>query len=199
MASQVEIVNRALTKLGSDRITSMGDAVKPARTMSALWDTVRRAELRKRTWNFAKVRTTLASLATAPVFGFGYQYQLPSDYLRPVQIGDVYVIPGLTDYREGDDSAWTIEGSVLLTDFAAPLQFVYVKDVTDPGAFDATFVEVMASKLAYEACYDITQSNQGRQQAAEDYKAAVRDAALQNAIEKPPQGLPDDSWVMGRL
>jgi hypothetical protein len=75
----------------------------------------------------------------------------------------------------------------------------YVADVTDPGAFDALFVEVLSSKLAYEACYDITQSNQGREAAAQDYKMAVVEAARANAIEKPPQGFPDDSWMLGRL
>lgn len=199
MASQVEIVNRALTKLGAARITSMGDANKSARTMSALWDTVRRSELRKRNWSFAMRRSSLASLSTAPNWGFALAYQLPSDFLRLVQVSDLYIIPGLTDYREGDDSAYAIEGSQLLTDFPAPLKLRYVADVTDPGAFDALFVEVMASKLAYEGCYDIMQSNQGREAAAQDYKAAVAEGVRTNAIEKPPQGFPDDSWVMGRL
>lgn len=199
MAAQVEIVNRALTKLGAGRITSMADANKSARTMSALWDTVRRAELRKRNWGFALRRTSLASLSTAPAWGFALAYQLPADFLRLTQVSDIFIIPGLTDYREGDDSPYAIEGSQLLTDFAAPLKVRYVSDVTDPGAFDSLFVEVMASKLAYEACYDINQSNQGRESSAQDYKAAVLEAARANAIEKPPQGFPDDSWMMGRL
>lgn len=162
MASQVEICNRALTKLGASRITSLSDANKGARAMSALWDTVRRAELRKRPWSFALRRASLASLSTAPTWGFALAYQLPSDFLRLTQVSDIYLIPGMTDYREGDDSAYAIEGSQLLTDFSAPLKIRYIADVTDTGFFDALFVEVMASKLAYEACYDITQSNQGR-------------------------------------
>jgi hypothetical protein len=199
VASQVEICNRALTKIGGARITSLADACKGARVMSALWDTVRRAELRKRFWSFALRRASLASLGTAPGWGFALAYQLPSDFLRLVQVSDVYIVPGLTDYREGDDSAYAIEGLKLCTDFPAPLKMRYVADVTDPGAFDALFVEVLSSKLAYEACYDITQSNQGREAAAQDYKMAVVEAARANAIEKPPQGFPDDSWMLGRL
>lgn len=199
MASQVEICNRALTKLGAARITSIIDASKSARCMAALWDTVRRAELRKRNWNFALARTSLPSLSTAPAYGFANAFQLPADFLRLVQVSDIYVIPGMTDYREGDDSPYAIEGQQLLTDFSAPLKLRYVKDVTDPGTFDALFVEAMAAKLAYEGCYEITQSNQGREAAAQDYKFTIAEAARANAIEKPPQGLPDDSWVMGRL
>lgn len=199
MASQVEIVNRAITKLGGGRITSLGDNSKAARTMSALWDTVRRAELRKRNWSFALRRASLPSLSTAPDWGYALAYQLPPDLLRLVQVSDIYIIPGLTDYREGDDSPYAIEGSQLLTDFPAPLKIRYVADVTDPGSFDALFVEAFAAKLAYEACYDITQSNQGREAAAQDYKATIAEAVRTNAVGKPPQGFPDDSWIMGRL
>lgn len=199
MASQAEICNRALTKLGASRITAITDNNKSARTMAALWDTVRRAELRKRNWNFAIKRDSLPALSAAPAWGFGVAYQLPSDFLRLVQLSDIYIVPGLTDYREGDDSAYAIEGQTLLTDFSAPVKIRYIRDITDTGAFDSLFVEVMASKLAYEGCYEITQSNQGRDAAAQDYKSAVVEAARANAIEKPPQGFPDDSWVFGRL
>lgn len=199
MASQVEICNRALTKIGGARITSMADASKGARVMSALWDTVRRAELRKRFWSFALRRASLPSLGSAPDWGFALAYQLPSDFLRLMQVSDIYLAPGLADYREGDDSAYAIEGLTLATDFPAPLKLRYVADITDPGAFDALFVEALSSKLAYEACYDIAQSNQGREAAAQDYKLAVTEAARANAIEKPPQGFPDDSWMLGRL
>lgn len=199
MASQVEIANRALIKLGAGRITSITDASKGAQVMSALWDTVRRAELTKRYWSFALVRTTLPALATAPAFGFANAFQLPNDYLKLQQIGDQYIPPGLADYRTGDDSAWSIESGQILTDFGAPLRIRYVRDVIDPGAFNPLFAEVLASKLACEACYAITQSREGQNQTMQDYKTAVREAAVSNAIEKPPQGLPDDSWMIGRL
>ena len=52
MASQVEICNRALIKLGAGQITSITDNNKQARILSGLWETVRKAELTKRYWNF---------------------------------------------------------------------------------------------------------------------------------------------------
>lgn len=199
MASQVDICNRALIKLGAGQITSITDNNKQARILSGLWDTVRKSELTKRYWNFALVRSSLAALASTPAWGFDVQYQLPTDFLKLVQINDTFIAPSLVDYRTGDDSAWAIEGNVVMCNFGAPLKIRYVADVTDPGLFDALFDEVLASKLAYESCYAITQSRDGQRAAQEDYKMAVREAALSNAIAKPPQGLPDDSWVLGRL
>lgn len=199
MASQVEICNRALTKLGANRITSLSESNKQARALSACWDTVRKAELSRRYWNFALARTSVASLGTSPAWGFSHQYQLPNDYLKLVQVNDIYVAPGMVDYRQSDDSAWTVEGQAILCDFDAPLKLRYVKDITDTGLFHPLFVEVMACKLAYEICYEITQSRDGQRQAQEDYKLALKDAALSNAIERPPVGLADDSWMLGRL
>lgn len=199
MASQVEICNRALIKLGAGQITSITDNNKQARVLSDLWSTVRKAELTRRFWNFALSRTSLAALSTTPAWGFGYQYQLPTDFLKLMQINDTFIAPSLVDYRSGDDSAYAIEGTSLLTNFGAPLKIRYVADVTDPGLFDPLFAEVLASKLAYEACYTITQSRDGQRAAQDDYKFAIREAALSNAIAKPPQGMPDDAWMLGRL
>lgn len=199
MASQTEICNRAVTKLGAARITSITENSKSARVMNALWDTVRRAELRRRIWKFATVRTTLPAVSPAPAWGYNTACQLPADFLRLVQVNDTFAVPALTDYRDQDDSAYQIENGQILTVYNAPLKIRYVQDVTDTGRFDALFVEVMASKLAYEACEEITQSLSKRQQAAEDYKQAMRDATLAGAIERAPQGFPDDSWMLIRL
>lgn len=199
MASQVEICNRALTKLGSKRITDIAENSGSARIMTALWDTVRKAEIRKRLWAFALARTALPALSAAPAWGFSYAYQLPPDYLRIVQVNDLFIDPNMVDYRDNDDSAYAIEQGQILTDFSAPLKIRYLKDVTDPGAFDPTFVEAFASKLAYEAEEERTNSNQKRQLAAQDYKDALREAYKTNAIERPPQGFPDDSWILIRL
>lgn len=199
MAGQVEIVNRALYKLGALAIMSMGDNNKQARIMSGLWDTVRKAELRRHLWAFALRRTTLPALGDAPAWGFQIQYQLPADYLRMVQANEFYVTPSMQDYRNEDDSPYAVEGSKLLTDFPAPLKLRYVADITDPGAFDALFVEALAAKLAYEACESITQSNEKKKVAGQDYTSALKAAAMVAAIEKPPQGIADDSWMLIRI
>lgn len=199
MASQTDICNRALIKIGGAQLTSITDNVKSARVLSGLWDTVRKAELSRNFWNFALKRTSLAALSTAPDWGFGAQYQLPFDFLKLAQINDLFISPGLNDYRTSDDSPYAIEGSAVLTDFQAPLKIRYVMDVSDPGLFDALFCEMFASKLAYEGCYAITQSRDGQKFALEDYKIARKEAALSNAIARPPQGFPDDSWMLSRL
>ena len=66
MAGKVEIANRALTKLGAERILLLTDPSKEARVMNAMFDTVMDAELRRHRWKFALKRATLPALVATP-------------------------------------------------------------------------------------------------------------------------------------
>ncbi len=199
MASQVEIANRALTKIGEARILSLSDDIEAARVIDAQWDIVRDAELRARNWNFSITRTSLAALVATPAWGFDLQYQLPSDCLRVLQVDEFYPGPSMSDYRNASEATWQIEGGKILTDLEAPLKIRYVARIEDTGAWDALFVEAFACRLAVEICERITQSNTKRQLAWDEYKEAVRMAVRADAIENPPEPLPDDSWMLSRL
>lgn len=199
MASQVEIANRALTKIGGQRITSMSDDVEAARVLTSLWDVVRDAELRCRNWNFSIVRASLAALASEPDWGFDVQYQLPSDCLRVIQVDEYFPGVSLSDYRSSSVAEYQIEGSKILTNLTAPLKIRYISRIEDTGVWDSSFNEVFACRLAIEACERVTQSNTKRQLAWDEYKQAIKDATRADAIENPPEPLPDDTWVLSRL
>ncbi len=204
MASQTAICNRALTKIGASRILSIADDVKAARELNSMWDIVLDAELRRNIWNFAVTRTSLAALSAAPPWGYAYQYQLPVDCIRLLQVGEGYYVHNLTDYRSMPEMPYQVESStegtkVIATDLTAPLKIRYVKRVTDTQQFDQLFIEALASRLAYETCEAITQSSTKKGEAWEDYRAALREARLADAIENPPEPLADDSWLLSRL
>ncbi|EML1597806.1 hypothetical protein RVY52_002545 [Burkholderia cenocepacia] len=193
MASQVGIANRALTKLGSARITSLDEDSKAAATLNSMYDDVLDACLREHVWSFAKTRAQLAALADAPLFGFGYQYRLPADFIRLIQIGQFLVYPK-TDTR----GLFSIESGNILTDLPAPLYIRYTKRVTDPNAMDPLFREVFACRLAAESCEDITQSATKKQAAWAEHEQAVSKAVRVNAIERPSQPVGDDTWLESR-
>lgn len=199
MASQVEIANRALTKIGEARILALTDDVESARVVSSLWDTVRDAELRARTWNFSVRRTSLAADAATPSWGYDYQYTLPTGCLRILQVSEYFPSVSLTDYRNASESMWQVEGGKIQTDEAAPLKIRYVASVEDTGSWDAGFAEAFACRLAAECCEKLTQSNTKRQMAWDEYNAAIKAAIRADAIENPPEPLPDDGWVMSRI
>ena len=88
MNSVVEIANAALLRIGAGLILDLDEDAKAARLCRQLYGPVRDAVLRAHPWNCALCRCDLARLATAPVFGFAHQYQLPSDCLRVIGLAD---------------------------------------------------------------------------------------------------------------
>lgn len=199
MASQVELANRALTKVGAARILSLTDDLESARTINAVWDSLRDAELRKRNWNFAIQRDSLAALASAPDWGFSYQYQLPADCLRVIQAGEYFPGVSLTDYRGVSESMWKVEGGRILTDLGAPLAIRYISRVTDCQTWDALFAEYFACRLAVELCERLTQSNTKKEMLIGEAKMALREASGSGAIENPPEPIQDTAWTVARL
>jgi hypothetical protein len=200
MANSIDIVNSALTKLGAARITALTDNVKEAREMNAIYELRRDARLRAHNWNFAMERDSLPALSDAPAWGYTLAYQIPSDCLRVVQVNDIWVIPGLSDYMTGPDAEpFSIEGRKIVTDWSAPLKIRYIKRVEDASQFDALFCEVLACDLAFNACEALTQSNTKKEAAKADLRTAIIEAVRANAIELPPSHLPDDSWIMSRI
>lgn len=199
MASKVDIINRAMIKLGAPTIADPNEDSEQALKANVVFDSLLASELRKHAWSFAIARTQLAALAEAPAYEWTYQFQLPADFVRVVQVNDYWQFAGV---REATDEAavpYVIEGTKLLTNFTAPLRFRYVRNVSeDPTTWDATFVEAFACRLAEELCETLTKSVAKKAQMEKDYLQAVREARRVNAIELPPVPLPDNSWITGR-
>ena len=191
--SQVDIANRALTKLGAGRIIALDDDSQASNTLSSMFDIVRDAELRKNLWHFSKARAQLPALSEVPMFGFSHQFQLPADFLRLIEVNGRRCQP-----KPQLDGWYSIEAGRILISQAGPLRIRYVKRVEDPTLFDALFVEAFACKLAFESCETLTQSNTKKQTAAQEYEVAVADARRMNAIERPAVATADDSWLESR-
>lgn len=198
--SDVQIVNRALDKLGHTQpITSLtSDTSKAARLANRMFEFLRRKELSANYWTFARQRAQLAAEITGPAFGWTYAYQLPSDFLQLFFLPDVsYPFDGFTD--ETYSSIYEIESGKILTDEPAPLKIQYIADVTDPNLFHPMFAEALACLLAQEMCESLTQSNTKRQLAIRDYEAIIKEARYVDAIQQPPVMLPPGTFELSRF
>lgn len=193
MASDVGICNAALQKLGADRIASLAENSRNARSCAAAYERLRQAELRAHPWSFAISREQLAADATAPAFGRARAFPLPSDFLRL-----------LAPYPEQNLNSldWVIESHAgakcVMTNDSAPLNVRYIQDVTDANRMDPLFREVLATAMALDMCEEITQSNTKKAGLKADYKDLIREARRVNAIEKTSEQPPDDEWLTVR-
>lgn len=198
-ASVIQVCNRALTKLGSARIVDLLDDSRQARALNAAYEPVRDLVLRTYRWGFALKRALLSASATTPAFGFAYQYVLPSDYLLVDQVGEQMPTVVSDSYVGTEIVDYAIENGRLLTDKAAPLALRYIARIVDPTVWDAHFAEVLACKLAWELCEELTQSDAKRQLAQGEFRNAVAAAIKVNAILRVPTQFADGHWVMSRL
>ncbi len=85
-----------------------------------------------------------------------------------------------------------------MTSFDSPLNVRCVMDIEEVPLFSASFIEALACKMAWEMCEQLTQSNTKKQDCKDQYKAAISEARKQNAIQKVPQQIVEDSWITVR-
>lgn len=198
MTSEVSIANRVCTLLGADTIIALTDDNNRARTINANYPAIRDAELARRRWRCAIKRASLAALAAAPDSDYARQFQVPNDFLRLIEGGDLVSGPDFSDYRSGSSALYSREGDRILTNLGAPLHIRYLARLTDASLFDAAFAEYLAARVADECCEKITQSDSKRQICMQATKRALLEAVRGNALEVPAESLADSEWLAVR-
>jgi hypothetical protein len=185
MNTQINIVNSALLKLGATRISSITQNTKSAIHMNAIWAQILDCVLRAHPWHFAKKRVTLVPNATTPPYEYDFTYDLPGDWIRPLE-------------PEHNDCDFVVESNQILTNWN-PLNIAYIFRNTDPSTWDACFCEAMAWRLANEAAYDLTQNTAVVGWTAKGYLAQLAEARAMNGVENNNfPALEADTWTDAR-
>lgn len=199
MASQNEIANHALDLLGETSITDINDSVERAERLLGAWEATRDRSLRSHIWSFSLERVSLAADASAPEWGFDYQYTLDGDVVRVVQVNDYWPPAVLSDYVNSDTAPFRIEARKILTDYAAPLKVRWAVNSIDVGQWDACFAVVMACNLADRISTRATGSETIKARIKEERRQALLEALRANALEQPPTMINDGSWIASRF
>lgn len=184
MASQADICNRALSRLGSLRLVAITDDTPQAEACESAWEMVRDEVFRDHPWNSLGARAQLAEMGTTPDFGYDHQYAWPSLCVRVRDVDTEY--------------GWAIEGRKILTDQGAPINVVYTQIVEDTGAWDPLLASAVAARLAMEICEELTQSNTKRELAHGEYQGILARARSADAQEGGPVQFEELSWVTAR-
>ena len=169
MASVVQICNSALNQLGAASITALTDNSKNARLCNERYNTVRDSVFRSHPWNSLIKRIQLAQNTATPVYGFSYQFNLPSDCLRVLTI-DAY------------NSDFKVEGRKILCNESS-IKLIYVSQVTDPNEMDVLLRETIAAALAADIAYAITANLQVTKLMQERYEFKISEARHADASE----------------
>jgi hypothetical protein len=188
MASQVEIMNMALLQLGDEIILTTTENTKAARTMMVLWDITVRECLEDHTWGFAKKRATLGLLAGTPTYEFDYAYQLPTDFIRLVHMGE-----------PADEYDWRIEGDTLLTNETVA-EILYIRYISDTSKWNPKFVSAVSLLLAAKAANSIAGlSTDKRRELTAAYEKTIMDAGTVDSQNSTSPINRPNRWIDARL
>ncbi|MDR3418692.1 MAG: hypothetical protein P4L83_21170 [Nevskia sp.] len=186
--SSTDICNRALAMIGADRITALGEAGTAGTLCGLLYPELRDTLLADHSWNFALARTTLAAAETQPGWGYSNAFPLPADCLRVLRLN---VADPTTD--------WKVEGRSILTNVGAPLQILYIRQVTDPVRFSPPFVDALVHRMAAELAMAMQNNASERDRLVQVAEARLRIARSQDAAEGRPDLVWADTFILARF
>lgn len=149
MASEIEICNLALTRLGADSIRSFDEDNKRARLSEITYKHIRNLYLEDHEWTFNTKYKQIALLADVTHPYFSYVYQIPSDcsYCR-----DILDASGIVNSR----TKWEVFSQYIATNVESAW-LRYSEKLTVTGRYPAYFVEAVSSRIAAEMAPAIVQ------------------------------------------
>tara|TARA_R110000803_G_scaffold116458_1_gene185031 strand:- start:443 stop:1024 length:582 start_codon:yes stop_codon:yes gene_type:complete len=186
MASEVQICNLALAKVGDEQITSLTENSKAARLCNLVYEPMRDTTLRSHPWNFAIQRVELAASTDTPSYEYNAQFTLPSNFLR------------LLGTNMLDAAKFTVEGDQLLCN-ASTLKIKYIYQVTDPNKFDWLFIEALSARIAAELSIAMTDSRTLTVDLFNLFSTKLADARSADATEGTPDDITADTWLNSRI
>lgn len=189
---QTKIINMALSRLGVEAISEIGEDTQGARVMNINFNIVRDSFLEDHYWNFSIKRVTLASQVTAPNHEYDYAFPLPDDFLRVVRL----------DYEaEGFSYKWRVEivndVKCIVTNVAT-LKMEYVAEITDYNLWSRSAIDAFAQRLAAEVAFQLTGSASIAKQHWDIYEAKLAAARTRDAQEGKPRAFTGDQWILAR-
>lgn len=196
MASDVEIVNQALKRIGQTSIVSLDEGTRNADEAKAIYAFQRDELLRGYRWKFASKRDELPALAEAPISGWRYAYQIPGDSLRVLSVNEIEADDPY-EYRE----AWDREGNTIVTNEPPLIKIRYIRQVTNSAEFDMSFAAALAAKLAHGLAPGLRQFETASTKTLwGEYQETLAQARRTSAIEGrlARRDRPQSTWVYGR-
>ena len=187
MASETEICNQALGRLGAKRLNSLTDDTSAEAIHCRLhYAQTRDALMQSHNWRFTVGRSVLSADTETPAFEWNFQYVLPDDYLRQLGLYDT-------------ENSFIVEGDRLLTnDDEANL--VYIRNITDPAKFSPLYIEVLVLKLAIKLVMPIAQDKTLRRELQDEVAGVFAEAKMISKTEGNSVGRNDlNTWLNARL
>ena len=145
--NQIDLINRALIKIGAAPIQNLNDPQSQAKIAKLLYGTCMDSLLSSYQWSFATAQQPLIRLIGRPITDYQFAYQLPKDFLRVLSAGNSDKSSGL-EYRILEKRLHCDSDHVILTYVFRPAEV----------NFPPYFYQALIARLAAEFCLPIVES-----------------------------------------
>ncbi len=188
MTTSIDIANRALILLGGREITSFIDGTNESKIAKSLYQSTRDYVLRAYPWASLKKRAELVEMMDTPISGYAHQYQIPNDSVRVITIHS-------PNQKVRD---WEVNGRMVLTD-AKPVSAVYLSNTVPEQDYSSQLVQALVYRLAAEASYAMTGSNQAQQNYNALFENVLDEARTTDALEQSSHRIGPSNFERIRL
>jgi len=177
--SWTDVANQALGRLGTKQIGTISETTNPnANYCRKFIGGAVEDVFNEFSWKAATKRVQLAQLTDTPAYGFEYQYQLPSDFIRCVEV-------------DAGGEKWSIEGEQLLTD-ADEVYITYTARPADATKLPPYLRNLIAIRLADILSGPITKSESTQTKIRAEYKEALARALSADGGRRDEQTAAED-------
>ena len=178
----------ALSKLGAKRITTTSDDTVSARAAVAVYTEILDEVLMESPWTFAQKRVALAELGTDPVWeddGMTVAYGIPTDMLK-------------LNYVNTPSATIRVESVGILSDTSG-LEILYTYRATDTTKYSTMFVTALATRLAAEMAFGLTNSKTAMEYLMKEYEEIRLPRAIQcDSQMGSPRQMAQNEWLGSR-
>lgn len=187
MATQTEICNLALDRIGDHIIQNITDGTPTANTCLRIYDTILEEVLRSANWNCAIERSELTENAETPPFEWEHSFALPEDpkCLRVIQMEDA-------------SSIFKVEGRNLLTNEAV-CKIKWVGKIVNPDHLDALCTKAFYLSMAVAMAYNRTGVNTVKNGLMQELSDTLAEAKSIDALEGDPDQAQYSIWNFARI
>ncbi|WP_407059336.1 hypothetical protein ACKZDW_04255 (plasmid) [Ralstonia syzygii subsp. celebesensis] len=187
MATAVSICSNTLQTLGAKPINSFDERTEHARLCANIYPDLRDELLRAHPWKCAIKRVQLAPLAAKPAFDFNYQFELPGDWLRNIQVGN-----------RGNALEYRLEGRTILANVTVlPLVYIWRNDVEQ--SWHPHLVTLAELLVGSRIAYAVTKSTSVRDSWRDEYARALKVAKAIDGQDDPPEEFEEGTLLESRF
>lgn len=173
---RTKVINAALRLIGASQTNIQASTSSPVNALaSSVFTDVLRTVLATHPWSFAMRYVELAQLSIAPLFGYAYAYQVPTDCVR---FFDARTTPfsgsAETLCIDTPEVEYERVGSAIYTD-ATPCYARYVSVDCEALAHEP-FIEALAARLAIEIAPSVSSGGVSPEKLEQRYIYALEEA-----------------------